>query len=255
MRAMRDLRKEAGERWRSRRTGATAAHGRRDRRADRQRGHGAEAAGRRETAGRRAVRRFRMQPNPDPPHSRRARRARRGDAPANRGAFISSPDAEEAREVFEARRAIERSIVLSAAERIEAAGAGRSFAPTSSRRRGGGGARRPRPVDPALGRVSSPSGRGRRQFGAGEVSRGARRAHVADHRPLRLAQRALLLGSRTRGADRRARRARRRAGRQAMEDHLRHIERALDIRESRSGGWTSGASLNASGQDLRLDTR
>jgi DNA-binding GntR family transcriptional regulator len=33
----------------------------------------------------------------------------------NRGAFVKSPNAEEARDVFEARRAIERSIVLSAA--------------------------------------------------------------------------------------------------------------------------------------------
>src|ERR1700752_249926 len=32
----------------------------------------------------------------------------------NRGAFIASPAAEEAREVFEARRAIERSTVISA---------------------------------------------------------------------------------------------------------------------------------------------
>ncbi len=40
---------------------------------------------------------------------------------ANRGAFIASPDAEEARNVFEARRAIERSVVLAAASRIDAA--------------------------------------------------------------------------------------------------------------------------------------
>jgi DNA-binding GntR family transcriptional regulator len=39
----------------------------------------------------------------------------------NRGAFIASPGAEEAREVFESRRAIERSIVISAAARIEEA--------------------------------------------------------------------------------------------------------------------------------------
>jgi len=39
---------------------------------------------------------------------------------ANRGAFIASPDADEARDVFEARRAIERSIALDAAERIDA---------------------------------------------------------------------------------------------------------------------------------------
>ena len=37
----------------------------------------------------------------------------------NRGAFVASPDADEARDVFEARRAIERSIVLAAAKRIE----------------------------------------------------------------------------------------------------------------------------------------
>jgi DNA-binding GntR family transcriptional regulator len=39
----------------------------------------------------------------------------------NRGAFVASPDAGEARNVFEARRAIERSIVLTAASRIDAA--------------------------------------------------------------------------------------------------------------------------------------
>jgi DNA-binding GntR family transcriptional regulator len=35
----------------------------------------------------------------------------------NRGAFVSSPNADEARDVFEARRAVERTIVLSAAAR------------------------------------------------------------------------------------------------------------------------------------------
>jgi DNA-binding GntR family transcriptional regulator len=35
----------------------------------------------------------------------------------NRGAFVSSPKADEARDVFEARRAVERTIVLSAAAR------------------------------------------------------------------------------------------------------------------------------------------
>ena len=40
---------------------------------------------------------------------------------ANRGAFVASPDASVAREVFEARRAIERSIVVSAAARIDPA--------------------------------------------------------------------------------------------------------------------------------------
>jgi DNA-binding GntR family transcriptional regulator len=37
----------------------------------------------------------------------------------NRGAYVSRPNAIEAREVFEARRAIERSVVLSAASRID----------------------------------------------------------------------------------------------------------------------------------------
>ncbi len=37
----------------------------------------------------------------------------------NRGAFVKSPNAGEARDVFEARRAIERSIVLSAAARAD----------------------------------------------------------------------------------------------------------------------------------------
>ncbi len=37
----------------------------------------------------------------------------------NRGAFVKSPSAGEARDVFEARRAIERSIVLSAAARAD----------------------------------------------------------------------------------------------------------------------------------------
>jgi DNA-binding GntR family transcriptional regulator len=37
----------------------------------------------------------------------------------NRGAYVSSPSSTEAREVFEARRAIERSVVLSAATGID----------------------------------------------------------------------------------------------------------------------------------------
>jgi len=38
----------------------------------------------------------------------------------NRGAFVAKPSAEEAHDVFEARRAVERSIVLAAASRIDA---------------------------------------------------------------------------------------------------------------------------------------
>ena len=40
---------------------------------------------------------------------------------ANRGAFVARPDAKEARNVFDARRAIERAVVLSAATRIDPA--------------------------------------------------------------------------------------------------------------------------------------
>jgi DNA-binding GntR family transcriptional regulator len=40
---------------------------------------------------------------------------------ANRGAFVASPNAEEARNVFEARRAVERATVLAASQRIDAA--------------------------------------------------------------------------------------------------------------------------------------
>ncbi len=39
----------------------------------------------------------------------------------NRGAFVASPTADDARDVFEARRVIERSIVLAAASRIDKA--------------------------------------------------------------------------------------------------------------------------------------
>ncbi len=54
----------------------------------------------------------------------------------NRGAFVASPDADEARDVFEARCAIERSIVLAAAERIGAA----ALADLSDNARQGGAA-------------------------------------------------------------------------------------------------------------------
>jgi len=61
----------------------------------------------------------------------------------NRGAFVASPDAETARAVFEARRAIERSITLTAAVRIGAtalaelrANAQASAEAEASRRRG-----------------------------------------------------------------------------------------------------------------------
>jgi len=40
---------------------------------------------------------------------------------ANRGAFVASPNAEEARDVFDARRAVERAIILAAAQRIDPA--------------------------------------------------------------------------------------------------------------------------------------
>ena len=75
---------------------------------------------------------------------------------ANRGAFVASPNAVEAREVFEARRAIERSIVTfrRGAHRCgHARGASRQRARGRGRRRPRG----PQRVDPPLGPVSSSS--------------------------------------------------------------------------------------------------
>ena len=155
----------------------------------------------------------------------------------NRGAFVKSPNAGEARDVFEARRAIERSIVLSAAARADPTALKELRANVVA-----GAAAEARgdlpEVDPALGRVSHSSRRGRRQFGPDQVSRRAGRAHLAHHRALRIAQRPLLRGSRTRSAHRRARGARRRASR---ESHGRpsppHRARA---RHSRHRGSTGG---------------
>ena len=79
--------------------------------------------------------------------------------------------------------------------------------PRRRRRRGRG---RPQRVDPAVRPVSSSPRRSRRQRRADAVPRGPRHPHLADHRPLRLAQRPLLLRVRTRRAGRRARPPRRR---------------------------------------------
>ncbi len=126
----------------------------------------------------------------------------------NRGAFVASPDAEEARNVFEARRAIERSIVLAAASRIDAATLEELRRERAGRRRRGG-ARRPQRVDPPVRPFPSPPRRGGGERRADPVPRGSRRANLPDHRPLRLPGDALLLGGGARRPSRRARRARR----------------------------------------------
>ena len=111
---------------------------------------------------------------------------------ANRGAFVSSPDATAAHEVFEARRAVERSIVLLAVERIEES----ALEGLRANVRAGAAAEargdRSQSIS-AFRRISSPPGGGRRQFGPDKISRGACRAHVIDHRSPRLAQHAFLL--------------------------------------------------------------
>ncbi len=189
-----------------------AAVGRGDRRADRLGGHGAEACGRREAAGGGALRRVRLQPHADPARCSSCSPSAASSRFIPIAAHSSpAPSAEEARDVFEARRAIERSIVLSAAARIERGGA-RGASRQRARGRRGGSARATaasRSGCRASFIFASPEAAGNSR--AGEVPRRPRRAHISDHRPLRLAQRALVLRRRARGADRRARPTRRRA--------------------------------------------
>ena len=112
----------------------------------------------------------------------------------NRGAFVAKPSADEARDVFEARRAIERSIVLTAAGRIDA----NALSELRANARAGGVAENAgdcNEFDPAVRPVSSSPRRGRRQRPADAVSGRPRHAHLPHHRPLRLAQRPFLLRS------------------------------------------------------------
>jgi DNA-binding GntR family transcriptional regulator len=148
----------------------------------------------------------------------------------NRGAFVKSPSAEEARDVFEARRAIERSIVLSAAARADrpalkelranviaaTAAEARGDRPESIRLTGefhirlaevAGNSVLTKFLEELVARTSLIIG----LYGSHSVHSCAEADHagVID---------ALSARDGVRAAD-------------LMEDHLRHIERALDIRD------------------------
>ena len=132
----------------------------------------------------------------------------------NRGAFVKSPNAGEARDVFEARRAVERSIVLSAAARADSTALKELRANIVA-----GAAAEARRDLPESIRLS-----GEFHIRLAEVAgnsvltkflEGIGRAHLAHHRALRIARRSLLRGSRTRGAHRGARGTRRRSSRRA----------------------------------------
>ena len=148
----------------------------------------------------------------------------------NRGAFVESPNAGEARDVFEARRAIERSIVLSAAARADGR-RWKSCAPTSSRGRRPE-ARGDRPESIRLSgefhlRLAKLAGNAVLTKFLEELvartsliiglygSHSVRSCAEADHAGV---IDALSARDGIRAAD-------------LMEDHLRHIERALDIRD------------------------
>ena len=150
---------------------------------------------------------------------------------ANRGAYVASPDAGAARDVFEARRAIERSIVLSAAARIDAA----SLAELRANARAGGAAEAGAIAASRSGsRASfifawrkSPAIRCMAKFLEELVartsliiglygSRSARSCSEAEHE-------ALIDALAARDGARAA---------ELMEQHLRHIERLLDIRDA-----------------------
>ena len=148
----------------------------------------------------------------------------------NRGAFVKSPNAGEARDVFEARRAIERSIVLSAAARADptalrelranvvagAAAEARRDLPESIRLTGefhirlaevAGNSVLAKFLEELVARTSLIIG----LYG----SRSVRSCAEAEHAALidALAERDGALAA------------------NLMEDHLNHIERVLDIRE------------------------
>jgi DNA-binding GntR family transcriptional regulator len=148
----------------------------------------------------------------------------------NRGAFVSSPNAGEARDVFDARRAIERSIVLSAAARADrsalkelranvaasAAAEARGDRSESIRLTGefhirlaevAGNSVLAKLLEELVARTSLIIG----LYG----SHGVRSCAEAEHAAL---IDALAVRERDRAAD-------------LMEDHLRNIERVLDIRD------------------------
>jgi DNA-binding GntR family transcriptional regulator len=148
----------------------------------------------------------------------------------NRGAFVKSPNVGEARDVFEARRAVERSIVLSAAARADrpalkelganvvaqAAAEARGDRPESIRLTGefhirlaevAGNAVFAKFLEELVARTSLIIG----LYGSHSVRSCAEAEHAA------LIE-ALSEGDGARAAE-------------LMDDHLRHIERALDIRD------------------------
>ncbi|MBV8922390.1 GntR family transcriptional regulator [Bradyrhizobium sp.] len=149
----------------------------------------------------------------------------------NRGAYVSSPSASEAREVFEARRAIERSVVLSAATAIDertlaelransragAAAEARGERSESIRLSGqfhirlaeiAGNSVLTRYLEELVARTSLIIG----LYG----STRARTCSEAEHDTL---LDALAAGDKQRAAD-------------LMEEHLHHIEEALDVRDT-----------------------
>jgi DNA-binding GntR family transcriptional regulator len=149
---------------------------------------------------------------------------------ANRGAFVASPDAAAAREVFEARRAIERFIVLTAAGRIDAA----TVAELQANARAGGAAEAEGDRGESIRlsgqfhlRLAEVAGNALLVKFLAELvartsliiglygSRGVRSCSETEHE-------ALVDALAARDAPRAA---------ELMEDHLRHIERALDIRD------------------------
>lgn len=150
---------------------------------------------------------------------------------ANRGAYVASPDAAAAREVFEARRAIERSIVLVAAKHIDAA----ALAELRANVRAGGAAEAEGDRSESI-RLSGVFHLRLAEAAANSVmakfleeliartsliiglygSRGVRSCSEAEHGAL---IDALAEGDGPRAAE-------------LMEHHLRHIESLLDIRDA-----------------------
>ena len=172
----------------------------------------------------------------------------------NRGAFVKSPNAGEARDVFEARRAIERSIVLSAAARADPAALKELRANVVAGAAAEARARSAQ-VDPALGRVSHSSRRSRRQFGPDQVSRRAGRAHLAHHR--RSTDRTAFAPARKPNTQRSSTRSRNATALEPPSSWT-AISATSSARStfatSRIDGWTSAACSGASAQSPRSAT-
>ena len=123
----------------------------------------------------------------------------------NRGAAVATPSWDEARDIFDVRRGLERLVMARLAGRLTPS---RSAA-QSACGRGGARARQQRAaVDPARHRVPHPAGRDDRQPGAGPLRQRGGLALRADPRAL---QPAAFLGMRGERAPRRSSRRWRRA--------------------------------------------